>query len=412
MAKRKEIVEIEEAACAVERLSFGLLVVIGVTGLYGILIALEGRWEGVYKYCFVCVLAVLFAQCANWVGHWVKVQELEKRGVTVVPCDGQRSRELCLTWALPVEMREKEVDQTVMLFRNPAPHPPPAPAQTDIAFDQVAAHYTSPTGAVASLSHPPTTSPLLGSTKRSNSSSSGSDRSRTSQVSEDRLIADAASVASAGRYSEARRRLEKEVKRRKPAATAKLHDRFLLALSDEASTLHKGPEQEKLLRKGLAGAVKARDSWPQSAVGYTWYAAFCGRLNSYKSLREKLADSEKIREAAVKALRLDGNNALAHHVLGVWCYNVAKVGWIERHAASAFLGDLPTSTFNDSLHHLQRANGIYPFFENSVAIADCFRELQRVQEAKSWYRSALSQLSGPKDKDHFRQKVHKKMSSL
>eukprot|EP01059_Diplonema_ambulator_P035681 TRINITY_DN850_c0_g1_i1.p1 TRINITY_DN850_c0_g1~~TRINITY_DN850_c0_g1_i1.p1 ORF type:complete len:102 (+),score=27.18 TRINITY_DN850_c0_g1_i1:188-493(+) len=96
--------------------------------------------------------------------------------------------------------------------------------------------------------------------------------------------------------------------------------------------------------------------------------------------------------------------------MGAWCHGVAKISWIERKAAAALFGTPPTSTLEEALEYLKRADAIEAFTENSMLIGDCLKELKKLDEADSFYEAAIRQIQGPKDPVALKAKIVKKMT--
>eukprot|EP01059_Diplonema_ambulator_P035683 TRINITY_DN850_c0_g1_i11.p1 TRINITY_DN850_c0_g1~~TRINITY_DN850_c0_g1_i11.p1 ORF type:complete len:353 (+),score=76.98 TRINITY_DN850_c0_g1_i11:69-1061(+) len=182
------------------------------------------------------------------------------------------------------------------------------------------------------------------------------------------------------------------------------------AANDEASANHKGAVQENALRAGCKAASLLIKHHPGEAVGYRWRAVLEGRLSSYKPTKEKIAGAMGIRDDALKAIELDPTDPISLHVMGAWCHGVAKISWIERKAAAALFGTPPTSTLEEALEYLKRADAIEAFTENSMLIGDCLKELKKLDEADSFYEAAIRQIQGPKDPVALKAKIVKKMT--
>jgi hypothetical protein len=54
-----------------------------------------------------------------------------------------------------------------------------------------------------------------------------------------------------------------------------------------------------------------------------------------------------------RAVELRPLDPVLHHMLGVWCFEVSNLGWVQRQLATALFGAPPTSTFEEALEHLQ-----------------------------------------------------------
>ena len=70
-------------------------------------------------------------------------------------------------------------------------------------------------------------------------------------------------------------------------------------------------------------------------------------------------------------------DATLHHMMGVWCYEVASLGWVKRQLASALFGTPPTSTYDEAVAHLLESERLAaeagrPMFSNRLKLAQAY----------------------------------------
>lgn len=93
-----------------------------------------------------------------------------------------------------------------------------------------------------------------------------------------------------------------------------------------------------------------------------------------------------------KVFAIDPNDPLMCHMNGRWCYEVAKLSWIERQLAQTFLrATPPKATFEQALEGFMKAK---EFKEDSVInshwIAKTHFALKNYAEAKEWINKGLA----------------------
>ena len=134
---------------------------------------------------------------------------------------------------------------------------------------------------------------------------------------------------------------------------AKTHDE---AMVDTPSK----EEQKRLAEAALEYARRAAALNPKSAKAQLSMAITCGRLAPYLDSKAKLAHSKLVKEHAEKALALEPSNSYAHHILGVWNYEMASLSPFLRTLVKLVYGSLPAASFEEAEAFLQRAVALSP----------------------------------------------------
>jgi len=151
-------------------------------------------------------------------------------------------------------------------------------------------------------------------------------------------------------------------------------------------------ESERLYQAALTQAHLAVALNPQGTRGYTCLAICNGNLSNFAGGREMITMAEEARTAARKAIALDGDNDLAHLVLGVWNREIATVGGLAKLAAKLIYGGVPEgASLEESEACLRRAIALAPeHLNHHRELAITLLELDRRAEAITELEIAVS----------------------
>lgn len=145
---------------------------------------------------------------------------------------------------------------------------------------------------------------------------------------------------------------------------------------------------EAVYFEGLSAAQECKKLDESVPQGWKWVAIILGKLGDFKSTSDKIKDTYLIKENGLKAAELDPEDCTTQHLLGVWCYNVANVGWVTRKAASAIFAEPPSSSFEEAEAFFLKAEAS-PFPENRAMLGDTYYAMSRYADAKVWYQKCL-----------------------
>jgi len=127
-------------------------------------------------------------------------------------------------------------------------------------------------------------------------------------------------------------------------------------------------------------------------------------MGDYISLTDKLLNSFKVKEHALKANDLNPKDSTTLHVLGRWCSEIAKITWIQRKFASTILATPPESSNEEALKFYLEAQEAEPnFLRNAILIGDTYTLLKKQDKANEWFKKA-SQMPALNDLDKTRVK--------
>ena len=105
---------------------------------------------------------------------------------------------------------------------------------------------------------------------------------------------------------------------------------------------------------------KAIEVEPEGYEGYFYLSVALGRLALYKGGKEKINMSREIKEMADKAIELNPEADLAHHVLGRWQQNLANLSGMLKFFAKILYGGVPPGSNEEAVVHFQKAIELNP----------------------------------------------------
>jgi tetratricopeptide (TPR) repeat protein len=133
-----------------------------------------------------------------------------------------------------------------------------------------------------------------------------------------------------------------------------------LQLSELVEDTADAAEKRRLALESLSFAERAAALAPNDAVAVCSVAICEGKLALLENTRGKVERSRLMHDYAERALALDPNSALAHHVLGRWHYEVASLGAAKRLLVRLIYGGLPSASTAEAVRHLRRAVELEP----------------------------------------------------
>ena len=124
--------------------------------------------------------------------------------------------------------------------------------------------------------------------------------------------------------------------------------------------------------------------------GHLWLAVAQGRLALLKGGKTKVTLSRNVKAEAEKALKIDPNNDVALHVMGVWNRQAATLPGILKMFAKIIYGGLPPSSKEDAVKYLEKAVSINPnFIEHRLELGNCYRSVNKWDLAKKEWGKCL-----------------------
>jgi len=120
-------------------------------------------------------------------------------------------------------------------------------------------------------------------------------------------------------------------------------------------------ERQIVNLKALEYAERAITEYPDHSGGYLGACISKGRLALFTDNKTKVRLAKEAQEAAVQALKLGPENDLAHHLMGRWHYEMAKINVVVRTVVRLMYGtSLCSGTREDALQAYRKAIELAP----------------------------------------------------
>ena len=167
--------------------------------------------------------------------------------------------------------------------------------------------------------------------------------------------------------------------------------RLARALKKQADAAPVKETKVGLLHEALELAQKAIRVEPGCGSAHKWCGIALSSSSSFEGTTASIKNSFQVADHFQKAVALSPSDATSKHLLGLWCYEVAKLTWLERKAAAALFAAPPTSSFEQAYEHFLAAekteSGLYP--KNMLLPAQTCARLGLKDEAGHWHASCL-----------------------
>jgi hypothetical protein len=126
-------------------------------------------------------------------------------------------------------------------------------------------------------------------------------------------------------------------------------------------------------------------------AAHKWNGIIISEASAHDGTRAAIERSFDVRSAFEHAVELNPEDPTARHLLGLWHYEVASIGWLAKKAASALFAKPPSSSYHVALELLLAAEELSPSFykKNQLLIAKAQLKLGEKAEARRWLASAL-----------------------
>jgi tetratricopeptide (TPR) repeat protein len=143
--------------------------------------------------------------------------------------------------------------------------------------------------------------------------------------------------------------------------------------------------RDSLYSVGRGYAERAIRADSTRADGHYALAMVLGRLSRTKGSKERVRYAKIIFDEATRAVQIDSNYDMAHHVLGAWNAEVKRLSGIQRFFAKALFGGgfMDKANWDDAVRHLERAVAIAPnHIYHRLELAEVYTDLGRYSKAR------------------------------
>ncbi|XP_045601198.1 regulator of microtubule dynamics protein 1 [Procambarus clarkii] len=148
--------------------------------------------------------------------------------------------------------------------------------------------------------------------------------------------------------------------------------------------------KENLIFDAYNYAAKALELDENNAEIHKWYAILAGARGEYLGITERVKSGNIFKNHIDRALELKPKDSTLHHLLGRFCFEVSQLSWLERKAATALFGEVPSSTYEEALRHFLAAEELKSsgWKENRLFVAKCHIQMSNYSAASTWLERA------------------------
>lgn len=150
--------------------------------------------------------------------------------------------------------------------------------------------------------------------------------------------------------------------------------------------------KKSLIYKSHDLAEQALQLDSEVANCHKWFAISLGSIGDYESIQVKITNGYTFRQHIQKAIEIEPEDAVAHYLLGRWCYGVYMLSWMERKVASTLFAAPPTATVDEALQEFMEADRLQTaeWKENLLYVAKCYIEKRDYYTCMDWLNKANS----------------------
>lgn len=141
---------------------------------------------------------------------------------------------------------------------------------------------------------------------------------------------------------------------------------------------------------------------PDNAKAHLELSIAVGRVALMEGGKKKVRLSKEVKQEALKALELDPNDDLAHHVLARWNREVANLSGLLKAFAKILYGGLPPASNEEAIKHFKKAIEINPeYINHHLELGITYQKMKKWQLAKEEFEKVASlPIKDSDDKDH------------
>lgn len=150
-------------------------------------------------------------------------------------------------------------------------------------------------------------------------------------------------------------------------------------------------KRKTLIYEAFEAAKQGLSLEPDNWQCHKWMGILLDLTGRYEGIKKRIENSFLVKEHFTKAVEKKPDDAIVLHCLGVWCYEVTDLSWVQRKMASAFFASPPTSSYDEALGYLLRAEESSPnfFSSNLNYIGKAYYRLNKLPEAKQYFQKTL-----------------------
>ncbi|XP_012274219.1 regulator of microtubule dynamics protein 1 [Orussus abietinus] len=138
---------------------------------------------------------------------------------------------------------------------------------------------------------------------------------------------------------------------------------------------------EVYILAGLKACEKMLDT--RNADLIKWYAILVGSHAKILPIKDQIEAGYRFKEYVSKALELNPTDALLHHMLGRFKFEVADLSWFKRKVAAALFAEPPSATYEEAIDHFKKAEELatQPHLENMLFLGKAYMAINQPSDA-------------------------------
>lgn len=141
---------------------------------------------------------------------------------------------------------------------------------------------------------------------------------------------------------------------------------------------------------------------PDLAKAHLSLAIAVGRVALISGKKKQVELSTVVKQSCERALELDPNDDIAHHVYARWHRKVANLSGIQKTFAKILYGGLPKASNEQAIEHFQKAIALKPnYINHHLELGITYQEMDQFALAKSEYEKIADlPITDSEDPDH------------
>ncbi|CAL8096162.1 unnamed protein product [Calicophoron daubneyi] len=195
-----------------------------------------------------------------------------------------------------------------------------------------------------------------------------------------------------------------------------LYWRYAAACRDMALTA--GKKDKKIYKdyvmEGLEAAEEGVKLGPDNPRCNCWYGIFIHYESELEGIKKRIENSFKMKEYFQKALKGEPDYDVALHSMGRWCFEVTDLPAIQRAIAKTFFATPPTSTYEEGLEYLLKAekHAAQPMPGNDLYLAKTYQRLKDKEHARHYCDKVLKFTWDDMETEEAKKEIHSIVKSL
>ncbi|CAH1778834.1 unnamed protein product [Owenia fusiformis] len=147
-----------------------------------------------------------------------------------------------------------------------------------------------------------------------------------------------------------------------------------------------GEEKKALYYEAFDYAKRSLELNDKNPSCHKWFAVLLDYTGEYEGTKQRISNAFQVKEHFMKAIELNPKDATSVHSIGYWCFLFADLAWYQRKIASVIFTSPPTSTYEEALEYLLKAETIEPNFYsmNLMMIGKTYQRMKNNQKAKEY----------------------------